>query len=394
MIKSSKLSLLSSNTNRLNDISSFLKEYKKIVEFFVDHLWDLEIVPKLIEKEVTGKAQTWLSKRAVQCCAKQASGIIRGTRAKQKKRLYKYNEFIEKGMFKKARKLKAFIDEQSVSKPNIKSLQAELDSRFIKMDFENETSFDGWITLSCLGEHLKIELPVKKTKHFNLMNKTGILKHGIRLSENKATFMFDMPEVPNKEKGSILGLDIGIKNVYSTSDNQQSGSNKDGWDLDQIQQRLSRRRKGSKAFGRTQSHRKNYVNWSINKLNLDSVRVLKLEDIKHLRRGHKSSRYLTHWTYTAIYDKLEDYCSQRGVHVEKISPTYTSQRCSQCGWVRKNNRRGKLFKCSSCSYESDADLNASKNIVLDLPSITKAQRLKHENRQGFYWSVLDQEFRR
>lgn len=392
MIKSSKLSLKFSNTNKIDSINLFLQEYKIITQFFIDQLWNIPKIPKLITKELTDKAQTWLSKRAIQCAAKQASGIVRGTRQKQEQRLFKYNEFLKLGMFKKSRKLKTIIDQTSISKPNIDTLEAELDSRFIKLDWNNKTSFDGWITISSFGKRcFKVQLPIKKTKHFNLMNSKGVLKQGIRLSNNKATFNFDIPDIPKKEHGIILGLDIGIKNTFSTSDNQQSKIDKDGWNLDKIQRRLSNRKKSSKGFKRTQEHRKNYINWSINQLNLNNIKTLRLENIKDLRRGYKSYRYMSHWTYTTIYDKLEDYCNLHGVHVEKINPTYTSQRCSQCGWVRKNNRKGKQFRCESCLFECDSDLNASRNIVLDLPSITKAERLKHKNRTGFYWSVLNQE---
>jgi len=74
-----------------------------------------------------------------------------------------------------------------------------------------------------------------------------------------------------------------------------------------------------------------------------------------------------------------------------LNPTYTSQRCSKCGWVRKGNRSGKLFKCDKCFFEYDADLNAAINLSLKLKPIGKQQQLKQENRIGFYWNVLDQE---
>jgi hypothetical protein len=39
---------------------------------------------------------------------------------------------------------------------------------FVKFDFNNKTSFDAWITLSSLGNKLKICIPLNKSKHFNL----------------------------------------------------------------------------------------------------------------------------------------------------------------------------------------------------------------------------------
>ena len=72
--------------------------------------------------------------------------------------------------------------------------------------------------------------------------------------------------------------------------------------------------------------------------------------------------------------------------VNELSPTYTSQRCSVCGWVRKDNRNGKLFKCTSCGYTQDADVNAATNLSLSLPTLSKEVRLKKFNRSGFYWN--------
>ncbi len=386
MIKSSKLSIKEANKVKNNDLQNFIKEYQKVCQYFIDITWEMSDIQPLLGKEITQKAQTWLSQRAIQCAAKQASAIVRGTRTKQKQREHKYKELISKGMFKKARKLKKIIDEQKTSKPSLSTIEPELDSRFVKMDFSNDTSFDGWLTLSSLGNKLKIQLPVKKTKHFNMLHSKGSLKSGVRISAHKVTFMFDMPDVAKKDVGVTIGLDIGVKNVFSTSDYQHSKEDNHGWTLDKIQQRLSRRKKGSKGFERAQELRKNYIHWSINRLNLNGVKHLRLEDIRSLRKGSKSSRFLSHWTYTIIYDKLESYSYDHGVHVIRVDPTYTSQRCSKCGWVRKSNRKGKTFKCTSCGFVLDADLNASRNIALELPVISREQRLLRSNRNGFYWN--------
>jgi len=114
------------------------------------------------------------------------------------------------------------------------------------------------------------------------------------------------------------------------------------------------------------------------------------KSITHLRSGRRFSRYLTHWTCAAIFGKLESVCVRHGVRVEQIDPAYTSQRCSQCGWVRKNNRKGSRFRCTACGFTSDADRNASCNIALELPALRK-QRLQHSNRIGFYWNAASQE---
>ena len=387
MIRSAKTTIKYTNTEKLNQIRQFIDEYKIVTQTFIDYLWDLPKISRLIPKEITSKVDSWISQRAIQACAKQASGIVRGTKKKFKQRQYQYDLLLKEGKTKQARRLKKVIDKNPISKPNIKTICPELDSRFVEIEFNNNTSFDGWITLKCLGNKLKINVPFKKNKHFNYMLSKGQLKQGIRLSYNSITFNFELPDIPKKTDGETIGADIGVNKVFVTSNNQIGGKDKDGWNLEKIQTRLSNRKKGSKGFKRTQEHRENFVNWSLNQLNLSNVKTLRLENIKNIRRGKRSSRYMSHWTYTDINRKLESLCEESGVQILRVNPAYTSQRCSRCGWVSEANRNGESFKCKACSYACDADYNGSMNISFVLPAISRKRLSKHLNKKGFYLTL-------
>ena len=391
IIRSTKTSNKFANTNKKEELKTFIYEYTNVVKFFIDELWPLKDLQSLIPKDITNKASTWLSKRAIQAAAKQASGIVRGTKQKDKKRKYVLKQLREEGYFKKARKLQKVIEKHPISKPELKSVCPELDSRFVQISLENDTSYDGWLTLSSLGNKLKLVLPFKKTKHFNKMLSKGTIKTGIRLSKSGFTFMFDIPITPKKTSGSKIGLDIGATNLYTCSDRQVAKEDKHGHTLSSIMMKLKRKRKGSKGFQRAASHRENYINWSINQLNLDKVETLKIENIKYLRFKQNKGRYLSHFVYTNIFDKIGERCLASGVQIKRVNPTYTSQRCSECGWVRKSNRKGTQFRCTSCGFTAGADLNASFNIALDLPAIGRRERLLHKNRVGFYWHAISKE---
>jgi transposase len=289
------------------------------------------------------------------------------------------------GHYKQARKLANIIKSNPITKPIIKTISPELDSRMIKINLDNKTSFDGWVIIQYLGDKDKIYIPIKKHSHLNELLIKGKLKSGIRLNKNSIDLNFELIKPTIKSEGKIIGLDIGQTNVFTTSDNQFSVNDKDNWNLTKINNKLSKKKWGSKGFKRTQNHRKNYINWTINQLNLDGIKKIKLENIKNLKKHGK----LKFWLYPLIFDKVGNYCLENGVQIEKINPTYTSQRCSACGWVRKANRNGKLFKCKSCNFLCDADLNASINISLELVGITKKQRLSRANLKGFYWLVQD-----
>lgn len=390
MIKSTKTSLKFANKHKQNELKEFISAYRDLLSQFVDIMWEMEDVKPLADKTITSQIHTKLSARITQCAGKQASAIVRGTKKKQSKRKYVIDRLNAEGKFKKARKLQRVYDEVSITKPRLDRIEPELDSRFVAIDLDNATSFDGWLTLSSLGDKQKFILPFKKSRHFNKMLRRGTLKAGVRISNSNITFMFDLPEVETKEVGATIGIDIGMKTVLSCSDDYISQKNKHGHDLDTITTIISRKKKGSKAFVKADAHRTNYINWTVNRLSLYNVQQVNLEDIKYLRYKSKRSRKLGHWTYTKIFDKLESRCSEQGVLVRKVNPTYTSQRCSSCGWTRKSNRKGKMFKCGHCNFTLDSDLNASRNIALPLPPIWKKQRLQKLNREGFYWLVPGQ----
>jgi len=391
MIKSSKTSLKFSNTGKMNILNRIIDEYTAVVKSFVDILWEMESVPKFIDKNITRKIDTWLSARMVQCAGKQASGIVRGTKKKQEKRLFVYNKLISEGKPRKAKKLKRIIDKNIISKPKIETLEMELDSRFVKINLENETSFDGWITLSSIGNKLKLKIPFRRNKHFNTLDSKGTLKEGIRLGRNTISFNFDIPVKIKNEKGIVIGIDVGQKNTISCSTGFSSVKDIHGHDLDTITNKLLRKQKGSKGFKKAQEHRQNYINWSINQLNLDEVKEVRIENIKNLRKGKRTSKKLSLWTYTDIFYKIEDYCNEHGVHVVKVNPTYTSKRCSVCGWTRSNNRKGKRFKCGHCGNIIDADLNASINIATPLKPIWIKQRQQYNIKKGFFWNIVGED---
>ena len=59
--------------------------------------------------------------------------------------------------------------------------------------------------------------------------------------------------------------------------------------------------------------------------------------------------------------RLEDKAPGR---VEKISPAFTSQRCSACGRVDRGSRESQaVFRCTACGFAGHADVNAAINIA-------------------------------
>ena len=383
MILSTKVSLRFANAHWRQDLDSFVEEYTRVTKLFVDILWEMKKFPSKLPKPITSQiTDSWLTARALQCSGKQAAGIVKGTRKKHEQRIWKLKQLQRQKQ--NTSKLQRVIDRTKMTKPELKRVCPELDSRFVTIEWGSATSFDGWLKLNCLGRKMEIHLPIKKTKHFLEMESRGILKSGCRISHSWVAFNFEIPDPEPIAKGSTIGIDIGLLDCWTSSDGQKSQRDKDNWNLEQINYRLARRKKGSKGFARAQAHRTNYVNWSLNRLNLDNVQQINIENIKHIRKGKRVSRKLSSWTYTEIFDKLDSLGATSGVQVNRVNPAFTSQRCSECGWTRRVNRDGKAFRCRACGFTADADWNASRNIALGLPT-PWAERRDRKNIQGFFW---------
>jgi len=109
MIRSSKTSLKFANKCKQESVHHIIDEYKDVMSQLVDILWVMEDIPDLITYEITDQIETELSARMVQCAAKQASGIVRGTREKQRRRLFIIKWLTSEGKFKQARKLTTYL---------------------------------------------------------------------------------------------------------------------------------------------------------------------------------------------------------------------------------------------------------------------------------------------
>jgi len=63
------------------------------------------------------------------------------------------------------------------------------------------------------------------------------------------------------------------------------------------------------------------------------------------------------------WHQLETYLGYK-TEIVRVNPTYTSQKCSVCGHVSKENRKSQtVFKCVACGHAENADLNAARNIL-------------------------------
>ena len=63
------------------------------------------------------------------------------------------------------------------------------------------------------------------------------------------------------------------------------------------------------------------------------------------------------------WGRLRWMLTYKAHQVKAVNPAYTSQTCHRCGHVAEENRWKERFKCVSCGYAGNADINAAFNIL-------------------------------
>lgn len=406
IVKSTKHSIKFANQEKKNLYYSFLKEYRRVAQIYLDYLWnygwicevDEQILifdvptkrfelPKFIDKELNEilNIKTSLSARALSSCITQTLGCLKASTEKRRRQLYILEKLKRDG--EDYTKLQEKID-KPLKKPKISNINPELSTKCC--DFQqSEKHFDGFLQLKSIGNSFgRIRIPVKFHNNSNKWKEIGKIKTSFLFSKKYISIRWEIPKQENKTEGLVVGADQGLKDVLTLSNETITPKfNNHGFSLEKITKILARKKKGSKSFKKTQEHRKNFINWSINQLNLSNIKEIRVEKIINIGYKSKRSRYISHWTNTLIRDKLLNRCEESKVLVIQQSSTYRSQRCSACGKVRKANRKGKGYKCS-CGFVCDADLNAARNHEQELPDIpTYLRKLRRNLGKGFYWKL-------
>ena len=93
--------------------------------------------------------------------------------------------------------------------------------------------------------------------------------------------------------------------------------------------------------------------------------TIQMEDLSGIKSETGNSKFLRHWAYYDLQTKIQNKAKEAGIEFVKINPRYTSQRCSKCGHIDKDNRPSQaIFKCTRCGFEINADWNAARNISI------------------------------
>src|SRR3989304_1744924 len=233
-----------------------------------------------------------------------------------------------------------------------------------------DTSLSSRFRSTTLNKGKRIWIPFKRTKVLNKWLKRGFeLVHSVRLRKYNNNWYADLileKEVVSRETGQSLGIDSGINKALSLSDGSHLGLN-----YRYYADKINRKQRKSKAYERALKERDNYLRQEINKIEFSSLSHLFVENIKGIQQKTKQTKRVNKtvrklfsvWVQGKTFGWLKNKCEENCVAFTSVPARYTSQTCSQCGHQEKSNRTKELFKCKQCSFTTDADYNASLNIL-------------------------------
>jgi transposase len=382
MIKRTQHSLKFITAKKREMLDNLFVEYQRVVNEFIGLYWNEKKLASKATATEWRKVTTWLCGKAVKCAYRQAIQIVKATQDKNKKRTYKAYQRVF-AYAKKKNKPWAIVtqkwSEWSVGKkfrdrvkfPVFNGNSIDLNSDLVTIyESPKMKSFDLAVRLgSIFGNRISLLLPTKKHALFNKHINNGYSVNSSvqlrRIDDKLYVNLFLEKEKPEiKSTGKVVGIDVGIKKLMSTSEGEFFGK-----EIEAKIQKLKRRKRGSHNFKQTIAEIKSYIGQQVNKLKLDDVCAVVLEDLEvqnMSKRGGKSSkehrRTLGNWNSRLLFGRVNNRCDENRVFVAFIPPEYTSQICSSCGVVCKESRSGERYECKHCVASLDADYDASINI--------------------------------
>jgi putative transposase len=202
-------------------------------------------------------------------------------------------------------------------------------------------------------------------------------------------------KAPAHPSTSMVGVDVGVAKLATLSDgavySPVSSYQKNQKRLARLQRQMSRKIKFSKNWKKTKTRvqqlhskiantRRDYLHKTTTEISKNHA-IIVLEDlqVKNMSASAKGSikapgrnvraksglnKSIMDQGWFEFRRQLEYKQAWRGGEVLSVNPAYTSQTCSICGHVAKENRQTQvLFSCVECGHTENADLNAARNIL-------------------------------
>ena len=202
-------------------------------------------------------------------------------------------------------------------------------------------------------------------------------------------------EKPLHPSQSSIGVDLGVKKLATTSDGEvflpKNSFKTNQIKLAKLQRKLKKKikfsenwKKANRKIAQLHHHvaniRQDYSHKVTTALSKNHAMIV-VEDLevanmsksakgsiekkgKNVKAKSGLNKSILDQGWGKFVDMLVYKQLWRGGLLVKVDPRYTSQTCSSCGHVAKENRQTQSrFECVECGFSENADINASRNIL-------------------------------
>ena len=190
--------------------------------------------------------------------------------------------------------------------------------------------------------------------------------------------MHELPKLDN-----TIGIDVGIKDVFVTSENFRSGSpqytRKYQEKLAKRQRQLSKKVKGSKnrakaklkvakVHAKISDSRNDFSNKMTTKLIRENQAIaVESLNVRGMMKNHCLAKSIADSSWGDFFRKLQYKADWYGRDILEIDRWFpSSKKCSCCGHINNGLKLSdRTWECPSCKEVLDRDVNAAKNIRTD-----------------------------
>lgn len=294
-------------------------------------------------------------------------------------------------------KIKEPNDYQSSSFPIIHHIGPCICSDFI-YDSTNSL-YKYWCKIDLKNkQNIYIPLQVNEKYHdFNKIRKQQwIIKPSIKGNKIDIIGTKEVEKPIFKEFNKVIGIDLNVKNNFASCSNEQV-FDYDRTYINEFCKQLKKfdkiglknisskqKRKLEKLVRKNEWYFKSLIHDVLDELQSQGITDIVMEDLDSFSASYtknkefdiKYSRLNRLLRLSNIKNWFNQQAEKQGIRVHLTSAYYSSQQCSECGYISKDNRlTQEQFKCVNCQHIDNADINASKNLELRYTNVLLKSKL-------------------
>jgi len=242
--------------------------------------------------------------------------------------------------------------------------------------------FDYWIRFSTLEKGKPVYIPLKKNSYAEALEGEFLNFIQVVQLDDGDIEIKRVKELKKKNYTPItesIAIDLGLTPLFATDKGDLFGRNfiEKLKEFDRkITNRMAYLQKNNTKPSSDKKYRelvrkfrefvKNEINRLLNRL-LEIYKPAKIIveklDFRSPELSKRLNRLIQNFGRRFVREKLKRFEELYSIQVIEVNSAYTSQECSSCGYVDKNNRKDtQVFECKACKLQINAQVNGARNI--------------------------------